>query len=48
MRPLDYESNSWVILQVDSSKHGTGMVLGQEDKNGKLVPACYGSLPMSK
>ena len=48
MRPLDYESNCWVILQVDSLKHGTGMVLGQEDENGKLVPAHYGSLPMSE
>ena len=46
LRPIDYQSDKPVILSVDTSKFGIGMILSQENDKGKRVPACYGSIPL--
>ena len=48
LRPIDYRSMRPVILSVDSSKDAAGMILAQEDENGRRRPARYGSIPMSE
>ena len=48
LRPIDYKCGRPVILSVDSSIHGIGFVLSQDDETGKRVPARYGSLPVSE
>ena len=48
IRPIDYQSDHPVYLSVDSSIHGIGFVLSQENEDGKRVPARYGSLPLSE
>jgi hypothetical protein len=48
LRPIDYESFQPVILSVDSSREATGMILAQDDEEGKRRPARYGSVPMSE
>jgi len=40
---IDYLSERPVYLSVDSSIHGIGFVLSQEDEKGRRVPARYGS-----
>lgn len=47
IRSIDYLSDQPVYLSVDSSIHGIGFVLSQEDEKGRRVPARYGSLPLS-
>lgn len=48
LRPIDYRSSKPVYLSVDSSYIGTGMVISQEDEQGRRHPARYGSIPMSE
>ena len=48
IRPINYQSDRPVYLSVDSSIHGIGFVLSQENEQGKRVPARYGSLPLSE
>jgi hypothetical protein len=48
LHPIDYTSSLPVILSVDSSQEATGMILSQEDEQGRRRPARYGSLPMSE
>lgn len=48
LRAIDYESESPVILSVDSSQIATGFILSQIDEKGKRRPARYGSIPMSE
>jgi hypothetical protein len=48
IRPINYQSEKPVYLSVDSSIHGIGFVLSQENEQGKRVPARYGSLPLSE
>jgi transposase InsO family protein len=48
LRPIDYESEEPVILSVDSSKEAAGMILAQNDEEGRRRPARYGSVPMSE
>ena len=48
LRPIDYTSNRPVILSVDSSIHGIGFILSQEDELGRRVPARYGSIPINE
>ena len=47
LRPIDYRSGKPVILSVDSSIHGIGFVLSQQNEEGRRVPARYGSLPLT-
>ena len=47
IRPIDYHCDRPVYLSVDSSIHGIGFVLSQEDEAGRRVPARYGSLQIS-
>ena len=47
LMPIDYKSGRPVILSVDTSIHGIGFVLSQEGKDGRRVPARYGSIPLS-
>jgi hypothetical protein len=46
LRPIDYTSDCPVILSVDTSIHGIGFILSQEDENGRRAPARYGSIPL--
>lgn len=48
LKPINYESICPVILSVDSSRDATGMILAQNDEQGKRRPARYGSIPMSE
>ena len=48
IRPIDYYSERQVFLSVDTSLHGIGFVLSQEDEKGRHVPARYGSLPITE
>jgi hypothetical protein len=45
LRPIDYNSNQPVYLSVDSSNQGVGIILSQEDDQGRRAAARYGSLP---
>ena len=47
IRPIDYTSKRPLILSVDTSIHGVGFILSQEDEQGRRVPAHYGSLPLT-
>jgi hypothetical protein len=47
LRPIDYRCGRPLILSVDSSIHGIGFVLSQDDPQGRRVPARYGSLPLT-
>jgi hypothetical protein len=44
LRPINYESDSPIILSVDTSYIAVGMVLSQKDENGVKRPARYGSI----
>ena len=46
VRPIEYKSDRPVYLSVDTSIHGVGFILSQEDKDGKRAPARYGSIPL--
>ena len=46
LRPIDYHCGRPIILSVDTSIHGIGFILSQEDEQGRRVPARYGSLPL--
>ena len=48
LRPIDYTCGRPIYLSVDSSIHGIGFILSQEDEQGRRAPARYGSLPVSK
>ena len=48
LKPVDYNSSRPVYLSVDSSIHGIGYILSQEDEKGRRAPARYGSLPLNK
>jgi hypothetical protein len=48
LQPIDYSCDRPVYLSVDSSIHGIGYILSQEDEKGRRVPARYGSLPLTK
>ena len=48
LRPIDYTCGRTIYLSVDSSIHGIGFILSQEDEQGRRAPARYGSLPVSK
>ena len=48
IQPIDYQSKRTIYLSVDTSIHGIGFVLSQEDERGKKIPARYGSLPITK
>ena len=47
LRPIDYNSSNPVMLAVDSSCMGVGVILSQIDENGKKHPAWYGSIPFN-
>ena len=46
LKPIDYTCGRNIYLSVDSSIHGIGFILSQEDEQGRRVPARYGSLPL--
>ena len=46
LKPIDYNSDRQVYLSVDTSVHGIGFILSQEDEKGRRAPARYGSLPL--
>jgi len=48
IRPIEYTSERPVYLSVDTSIHGIGFILSQEDENGRRAPARYGSLPLKE
>jgi transposase InsO family protein len=48
LRPIDYDSHNPVILAVDSSYLGVGIILSQIDEQGKKHPARFGSIPFNK
>ena len=48
LRAIDYQSESPVILSVDSSYIAVGFILSQLDEQGRRHPARYGSLPMNE
>lgn len=48
LRPIDYQSDNAVIIAVDTSFKAMGMVLLQEDEDGRRRPARYGSIPMNE
>ena len=47
LRSIDYTSDKPIILSVDTSEYGIGMILSQEDENGRRAPARYGSIPLT-
>ena len=47
LKPIDYLCDRKVYLSVDTSIHGIGFILSQEDETGRRAPAQYGSLPLS-
>lgn len=47
LKPIDYLCGRKVYLSVDTSIHGIGFILSQEDETGRRAPAQYGSLPLS-
>ena len=47
LRPIDYDFSNPVILAVDSSYMGVGIILSQVDKDSKMHPAHYGSIPFN-
>ena len=46
LRPIDYHCGRPIFLSVDTSIHGIGFILSQEDEHGRRAPARYGSLPI--
>jgi transposase InsO family protein len=48
LRPIDYTSERPVTLQVDTSNIAIGMILSQEDEQGRLRPSRYGSIPLNE
>ena len=46
--PINYKCDWPIIVSVDSSYVGVGMILSQIDEKGKHWPSRYGSLPVSK
>jgi transposase InsO family protein len=46
LRSIDYSSDKPVYLSVDTSVHGIGMILSQDDENDRRIPARYGSIPL--
>ena len=45
---IDYTSDRSVVLQIDTSNIAIGMILSQEDENGRLRPSRYGSIPLNE
>ena len=45
--PIDYKCDRAIIMSVDSSYMGVGMILSQIDEKGKHWPLWYESLPVS-
>jgi len=48
LRPIQYNSENPVILAVDSSYLGVGIILSQIDEDGRKHPARYGSIPFNE
>ena len=48
LRPINYESPNPIILAVDSSYLGVGIILSQVDEQGRKHPARYGSIPFNE
>lgn len=48
LKPINYRCGRQVYLSVDTSVHGIGFILSQDDEQGRRSPARYGSLPLSK
>ena len=48
LMPIDYSCDRAIIISVDPSYMGVGMILSQIDEKGKRRPSRYGSLPFSK
>jgi transposase InsO family protein len=48
LKPINYKSGRPVYLSVDTSVHGIGFILSQEDEHGRRSPARYGSLPLKQ
>ncbi|KIK13953.1 hypothetical protein PISMIDRAFT_17632 [Pisolithus microcarpus 441] len=48
LHPIDYSSDSPVILSVDTSNVAIGFILSQYNSEGHKHPACYGSLPINE
>jgi transposase InsO family protein len=48
LSPIDYTSDSPIILSVDTSKIAIGFILSQLDAQGRKCPARYGSLPINE
>ena len=47
LKPINYESEQPLILSVDTSQTGVGIILSQEDSKGKRSAAHYGSIPIN-
>ena len=48
LRPIDFNSDQPLILSVDTSIHGIGIILSQEDEQGRRAVARYGSIPLKE
>lgn len=48
IRPINYKSLNWVILEVDTSIIAIGFILSQLDDEGRRRPARFGSLPINE
>ena len=48
LRPIDYHSDSPVVLSVDTSYIAVGFILSQYDEQGRKHPARFGSLPLNE
>ena len=46
LRPIDFKCDRPVILSVDTSIYGIGIILSQEDKQGRQTIAQYGLIPL--
>ena len=46
LRPIDFKCDRPVILSVDTSIYGIGIILSQEDEQGRRAIARYGSIPL--
>ena len=46
LQPIDYKCGRPIILSVDTSIYGVGIILSQEDELGRRAAARYGSLPL--
>jgi hypothetical protein len=47
LRSIDYSSTNPIVLEVDSSYLGVGIILSQVDEDGRKHPARFGSIPFN-